>query len=236
MLRIASSLVVAGLLAVPAAATTTAPTTATAAIAGLVNSGQVAGGGSASSGTVADANWTLAGGTAWNSNSINGAWLANTATSRWLTPGSNGNQSFDPAADGFYIYSLQFDLTGFNPATALFAGRFATDNQVTQILLNGQPISQAGQGSFNRWTDFSAGSGFVGGLNSLAFTVRNLRQASGNPTGLRVEFLSSAVEPLAGGNAVPEPASWAMLISGFGLVGAIRRRQLEGQRQTLQLG
>ena len=27
------------------------------------------------------------------------------------------------------------------------------------------------------------------------------------------------------GSAVPEPASWAMLIAGFGLVGAMRRRQ-----------
>jgi PEP-CTERM motif len=25
--------------------------------------------------------------------------------------------------------------------------------------------------------------------------------------------------------AIPEPASWAMLITGFGLVGAARRRQ-----------
>lgn len=28
------------------------------------------------------------------------------------------------------------------------------------------------------------------------------------------------------GNAVPEPASWAMLIAGFGLVGAVQRRRL----------
>jgi hypothetical protein len=28
-----------------------------------------------------------------------------------------------------------------------------------------------------------------------------------------------------GGGAVPEPASWAMLIAGFGLVGAAQRRR-----------
>lgn len=198
---------------------------ATVAIPGLVNSGQVAGGGAVSVGTMIDANWTLAGGIAWNSTSINGAWLANNATSRWLTPASNGNQSFDPTADGFYTYQLAFDLTGFNPATATFTGRFATDNQVTQIRLNGQAITQAGLGSFNRWTEFSASAGFVDGLNSLAFTVRNLRQASGNPTGVRVEFQSSAVAPIATATGVPEPASWALLISGFGLVGAAQRRR-----------
>jgi hypothetical protein len=223
MLRLVFSIAAAALVAGPALATV--------AIPGLVNSGQIAGGGSVSTGTVADANWVLAGGTAWNTNMINGAWLANNATSRWLTPASNGNQSLDPAADGFYTYMLSFDLAGFAPATAAFTGRFATDNQVTQILLNGVQINQAGQGSFNSWTGFSADTGFVGGLNSLAFTVRNFRQASGNPTGLRVEFLSSTVEPLGTGNAVPEPASWAMLIAGFGLVGASAR----GRRSALQL-
>ena len=221
MLRTTLCAATAVILAVPALATVSA----SVAIPGLVNSGQIAGGGSASAGTVADANWALGGGTAWNTNTINGAWLANNATSRWLTPASNGNQSFDPAADGVYTYALSFDLAGFAPATAAFTGRFATDNQVTQILLNGVQLNQAGLGSFNIWTAFSADAGFVGGLNSLAFTVRNLRQASGNPTGLRVEFLSSTVEPLGTGNAVPEPANWAMLIAGFGLVGAAARRR-----------
>ena len=42
---------------------------------------------------------------------------------------------------------------------------------------------------------------------------------SGNPSGLRVEFLDSAV------TAVPEPAAWALMIGGFGLVGAASRRR-----------
>jgi hypothetical protein len=216
MLRIVSVFAAAALFA--------GPVLATVAIPGLVNSGQTAGG-SVSTGTVVDANWVLAGGTAWNSTSINSRWLANNATSRWLTPASNGNESFDPAADGVYTYSLSFDLTGFAADTAAFTGRFAVDNQVTQILLNGTPISQAGPGSFNSWSGFSADSGFLGGFNTLAFTVRNFRQNGGNPTGLRVEFLSSTIEPLGNGNAVPEPASWAMLIAGFGLVGAAARRR-----------
>ncbi|WP_022680501.1 PEPxxWA-CTERM sorting domain-containing protein [Sandarakinorhabdus limnophila] len=36
---------------------------------------------------------------------------------------------------------------------------------------------------------------------------------------MRVEILSSAYEP------VPEPASWTMMIAGFGMVGTILRRR-----------
>jgi hypothetical protein len=208
-----------------AAAVFASAATAAVPIAGLVNSGQIVGGGGVSSGSVREANWLMDGVQPWNSSTNNGAWLANNAVSRWMTPASNGNQSFDPTADRLYLYTLSFDLTGFNPATASFNGRFAVDNQVTQILLNGTQITQAGLGLFNNWTAFSASSGFVSGVNTLAFTVRNLRQASGNPTGLRVEFLASSVDVAVSGSAVPEPASWAMMIAGFGLVGAMRRRR-----------
>jgi hypothetical protein len=54
----------------------------------------------------------------------------------------------------------------------------------------------------------------------LSFRVNNAAGATGNPTGLRVEFLTNSVEVL------PEPGSWALLVTGFGLVGAgLRRRR-----------
>ena len=193
---------------------------ATVPIAGLVNSGRTAGGGTVSTGTVREANWFLNTEVRpWNSATNNTAWLANNAVSRWMTPNSNGNASLDPSSDGFYAYSLAFDLARFIPSTAKLSGRFAVDNTVTQILLNGSAITQAGPGSFNVWTAFSATSGFINGVNTLAFTVRNNAQASGNPTGLRVEFTTSSIDP------VPEPTSWAMLIAGFGLVGVVMRRR-----------
>ena len=39
------------------------------------------------------------------------------------------------------------------------------------------------------------------------------------------EYVGYVVEYSAGATAVPEPASWAMLIVGFGLIGAIQRRR-----------
>jgi hypothetical protein len=201
------------------------PVQAAVAIPGLFNSGVSAGGGGMTSGTVLEQNWRLGAGQAWNSATIHGNWAANSGVSRWMTPAMNGTASFDPASDGLYVYSLGFDLTGYVPATARFAGRFMVDNQVTEIRLNGSLLPQGGLGTFNAWTGFSASSGFVGGHNMLSFIVRNLRQASGNPTGLRVEFQSSAVDAAVAPFGVPEPASWAMLIAGFGVVGGVARRR-----------
>jgi hypothetical protein len=211
------------LFALLAASALAAPAVATVPIAGLINTGRNPANTAVSVGAVVDAHWTLNGGTAWNGTGVNSNWMANNATSRWLTPAANANQSFDRASDGIYTYKLNFDLTNFVPSTAMFTGRFASDNVVTAISLNGNALAFTGPSGnqwFREWIAFGANSGFVSGLNSLMFTVRNDRLAGGdNPTGLRVEFTESAI------NAVPEPASWAMLISGFGLVGAIARRR-----------
>lgn len=186
-------------------------------IAGLVNTG------AGVIGNVADANWTLNGGAAFTGGTngtfpLNGIWLADNSVSRWLTPSANAAVSYDPSSDGLYRYQLQFSLAGFNAATASFTGRFAADNSVDSILLNGTNIGSGG--GFSSWTSFtSTGASFLAGLNTLDVVVRNFRQNGGNPSGLRVEFTNSDV------SAVPEPASWAMLIAGFGLVGAASRRR-----------
>jgi hypothetical protein len=195
------------------------------AISGLYNTG-VDGTGAAVAGVgAADLHWTLTGDTAFVSGQngvfpLNGPWIAETGVSRWITPEPLAGATLDPVADGLYYYNLAFSLTGFVPSTASFAGRFAADNKVTQISLNGNVLAASG-GGFGDWTSFGASSGFVAGLNNLQFIVTNIGQQAGNPSGLRVEFTQSDVT--AGG--VPEPASWAMMIAGFGLVGAAMRRR-----------
>lgn len=211
-MRLYATLFVAGLMASTSAQAAT--------IVGLCNTGRTdVSTGCAATTTGPDANWDLAGGTAYANNTINGAWLANNMVSRWITPTPNPNQSLDPFSNGSYNYSLTFDLTGFLPKTGSFTGRFAVDNTVRSIVLNGVTLAATG-GSFNRWTSFGATSGFVAGVNTLTFNTVNFAQNGGNPAGLRVEFLSSSIA------AVPEPATWAMMILGFGLIGgAVRSRK-----------
>jgi len=153
-------------------------------------------------------------GTGWPTN---GPWLANDSTSQWITPGADASTSYDGASDGIYTWSLMFDLTGFDVASAFFDGRWATDNAGT-VTLNGGALDNAST-SFSQWSDFSSlDGGFIDGWNILQFTVTNYAQNSGNPTGLRVEFENSNVA------AVPEPATISLLGLGLVALGFSRKR------------
>jgi PEP-CTERM motif len=215
------------------AALTLASTSASAAeIVGLYNTGvrqcmTMSGncsheGAGQKNGNGQDSSWDLVGDPQAFTRGPASTWIQETGAgltdSRWITPQS-GIGSVDPITDGMYQYFTTFDLTGFDAASAMFSGRFAVDNLVDSITLNGNVVMGAG-GTFNQWTAFSASSGFVSGVNTLIFNVRNLAQQTGNPTGLRVEFLASDVAA-----AVPEPGTWAMLIIGFGIAGAGLRSQ-----------
>ncbi len=137
-----------------------------------------------------------------------GPWMAESAISRWATPTSNASDSVISGA-----YSTVFTLGSFTSAS--FSGRFAADDSVTSITLNGNTISGSG-GGFTFWTPFSTLTGFQVGANTLTFNVLN---SGGGPSGLRVEVIESNV------TSVPEPASWALLIVGFGMVGVAARRR-----------
>jgi len=180
--------------------------------------------GVATIGSGADLHWTLNGGSAFTGGT-NGVfpippWVNETAKSRWLTPSANAADGFyDPSSDGIYTYTQVFSLAGYKASTASFSGLFASDNTVDKITLNGVTIAGSG-GSFSARNAFnSTGGTFNAGVNTLTFTVRNDAQIGGNPTGLNVDVAGTAT-------AVPEPASWALMVVGFGMVGfATRRRQ-----------
>ncbi|WP_341901684.1 PEPxxWA-CTERM sorting domain-containing protein [Sandarakinorhabdus limnophila] len=83
-------------------------------------------------------------------------------------------------------------------------------------------------------TGFSA-VGFQ--LNACGLDLSTFGIASGGTvSSLRLGFLTNnqtiastslvgALNPQAVGGAIPEPATWAMLLTGFGLVGATMRRR-----------
>ena len=62
----------------------------------------------------------------------NGAYLADTSASGWLSPSASGAGG----VGGLYTYQVQFDLTGLDPSTAVLSGGFATDSNGF-VTLNG---------------------------------------------------------------------------------------------------
>jgi hypothetical protein len=199
-----------------------------ATIAGLYSTG-VDNSSVATVGNGADTHWTLNGGAAYtggtNGSFPIGPWVSDSAASRWLTPTRNAADSFDPSANGFYSYATSFTLTAGQAAGAALTGQYAVDNTVADILLNGHSLGSGG--GFTSWTGFAAdASEFVAGVNTLEFVVENYQLNGGNPSGLNVQFLSSAA------GDVPEPATWALMMGGVGLVGMSLRRQVRTQAAT----
>src|SRR5258708_2895997 len=126
-------------------------------------------------------------------------WAVSTPQSKWINPTPKVPTGSDP---GLYIYRTSFDLTGFQPSTALLAGRMAVDDAVT-VKLNGFAVASAG--GFVSLQSFSITQGFIEGVNALEFAVVNAGSAP-NPTGLRVEMKLTAV-PVK----VPAPAGIAFV-------------------------
>lgn len=187
----------------------------------LYNTGVDASGNVLPNGTIGDPHYTLTsvpGGTTTlrvvtsaNGYPI-GPWLGDDTTSRWIGPNSDGQLD---GPSGFYNYHTTFDLTGFNLATVVITGRYATDDGGS-IVLNGATVGPP-SGGFTSWTNFTLSSGFVAGINTLDFSVFN----GGGPTGLRVEIISAQGD-LA--SAVPAPAG--AILFGIGLVGLAAFRAL----------
>ena len=145
------------------------------------------------------------------------AYALNDANSRWISISSTGTPGSNTT-----LYRLTFDLTGFDPFTAVITGDWGVDNDGS-ILLNGVATGNVLTGgttaNFSVLHAFSINSGFVAGINFLDFSVTDL----GAPTALRVDNLSGTARQV--NSAIPEPATWLMMLLGFGAVGFAVRRQ-----------
>jgi hypothetical protein len=197
----------------------------------LFNTGVDASGNLMANGTVGDPHYSLtsvAGGTAVTRviTSVGlfpvPPYIGDNLLSRWIGPDNDADLNSPP---GNYTYTTTFDLTGLNPATASIMGRWSSDNDGVAILLNGlntgNPATSFTQFSAG-FANFTIGSGFVAGINTLKFVVHNGGSAVGNnsggsnPTALRVEMTGNA--------RVPDGGLTAMLL-GVGLLGlsSVRR-------------
>jgi hypothetical protein len=142
-------------------------------------------------------------------------WAVTTPTSNWDTPFNPLNSNTDPTKNGAYDYVTAFFVTGNLSADNYVSGRFLADNEVASIYLNGKLVYTGPPASDlvtqdSSWVPFTATDDLKKGLNVFTFDVVNYAQNGGNPSGLNVQFTASAV---------PEPATWAMMLLGFAGLG-----------------
>ena len=142
----------------------------------------------------------------------NPAYLPDGPLSRIVNATGDGNG----ATGEVTTFETTFSLAGYDPTTATLSGQALFDNFGT-VSLNGTQIGGTITG-FSSLTPFGATAGFVAGINRLDFTLNNID----GPDAFQVAGLTVTAAPTG---TVPEPASWALMVAGFGLVGfGIRRR------------
>lgn len=134
---------------------------------------------------------------------------ATTPASQWVWI---SNQ--DSANDA--TYEFKFDLTGYNLSTVSLSGLWGVDNTGT-VKLNDTLLASLPTvitRNFNVLHDYGATSGFLAGMNTLTFTLRD--------EGGQAAFRATAVVTgdLA---AVPLPAGGLLLIGALGML-VLRRR------------
>lgn len=133
------------------------------------------------------------------------AWLPAPAGSAWIGPNSTTNTA-SPDPVGIYHYTIQFDLSGYNPADVRISGSWMTDN-TGEMFLNGVSTGLTTDGeSYKHLTAFNLDSGFVAGMNTLEFRVLN-EFVGPNPSGLCVANLAASL--------VPEPSAFALTSAFF---------------------
>lgn len=127
------------------------------------------------------------------------------------TPDGTGETLVDGKFDFTDTYTFNYDFSGTASGSVinirLGSGQ---DIDFTSIMLNGVLGSFSNVGGLS--TAFFEGMHFTSGLQSIVVSGRSTGTAS---YGGNVQIT----------NAVPEPASWALMLIGFGLVGTSLRRR-----------
>jgi hypothetical protein len=177
-----------------------------------VATGQNAEGVIQTSGDLPDANWTVSNANTYKDAPIAytvapgdsdwyGLWLGNNSSSSWIA--ANPDNLY---GNGDMIFTLKFNLTGYNAADASLVGGLATLDDIGDVLLNGHEIGSVAYNTFNSLHTLSSGAGdFVSGWNTLTIQITesdNLYEG-GRLQGMVVDNVPSS-----------PPIHWANAVSG----------------------
>ena len=113
-----------------------------------------------------------------------GVWLPNSAVSKWIGVTPNGG-SLIPTVN--FTYKQTFNLSGYEVPGAQITGRYTADDAVDVYFIN-TLVTTATVG-YSGWNPLAITTGFLPGLNTLEFRVRDLGFAV---TGLRAEIAGTA--------------------------------------------
>ena len=194
-----------------------AAATLSAVVAGSSSAQTIHNTGQGAQGTT-DPFWSLVGGSATiisDANLPGSAWVSS-STSRWI---SIQDSPYQPT--GVFTYFTTFDLTGFDPLSAMLSGRWTADDDAT-LFLNGNSLGSLA-GTWGYFTSFAVNGGsgyFLPGVNTLSVAQHN---SDGFYDAFNVDQLSVQANAVT---ATPEPASLALMATGLlGMAGVIRRRR-----------
>jgi hypothetical protein len=148
------------------------------------------------------------------------------------------SQSFTTASDGQFDYAFKAgrsEATGpFNDVGLTFTAR--VDGVLLSDLLPAFDGGSGGSAAFTRLLSDYSGSLFLAqGSHQLVFDVTRTGTGFGRGPFFVLDGVSLRAQAAPPGPGVPEPATWAMMIAGFGLAGAALRRRNGGlapQRQA----
>ncbi len=138
------------------------------------------------------------------------------------------NRSGSDAADGKISFLARSFRTRADGSLGQLGDEILLQTSLVDDYHNGSVFGQVAAGR-QRWGDYSAVSLDPNDPNSfwvIGEYAREYNNAdSGHPGGTGGSRWSTWVADIVVGGAVPEPSNWAMLIAGFGLVGAAMRRR-----------